>query len=217
MPKKCYFCANKLKIVITLRDWDLVQLFHFVKHPGMYIRATKSNTYKAIDQFLVAYEMGSKYKCQFREKLIAHIEDQYQVSCPSEGLSKQLQLASQKAQKDLPTFWEEEATAVLIKESDTDFKHRFINQYRKILIDYLSTMPNEINFGWAWAFAQKIKNIIAWKGVNLTNEEYRLSMLIIEQLSSLKIAGSAMVKQSHPEVYKNINGLLQNLKRNKAN
>lgn len=168
-----------------MRDQDLPILFHFIRRPEMYTGASKANDYKRIDTFLIAYEMGSMRECQFRDRLIKQIEDKYNVPFPSEGLGKQLRIASKKANQEIRAFFIAESTQILIAASDQGGHNKFVNQSRKRLIERLEQFPEAININWIFNFSTTTRELKAWTGVNLTTAEMNTLDRLIDEVNQL--------------------------------
>lgn len=168
-----------------MRDWDIQVLFHFIRRPGMYTGSFKADDYKKIDSFLVAYEMGAMGECKFRDRLIKQIEDKYDVPFPSEGLVKQLSMASKKANQGIREFFINESMEILIAESDNDKRNSFANFKRKQLIERLDKFPEKININWVSNFSRDFREMKAWKGVNLTDEEISNTEKLIDEINKL--------------------------------
>jgi len=168
-----------------MRDWDIQVLFHFIRRPGMYTGSFKANDYKNIDSFLVAYEMGSMGECKFRDRLIKQIEEKYNVPFPSEGLVKQLKIASKQANQEIRDFFINESMLILIAESDNDKRNSFVNFKRKQLIERLEKFPERININWVSNFSRDFREMKAWKGVNLNDDEMSNAEKLIDEVNEL--------------------------------
>lgn len=168
-----------------MRDWDIQVLFHFIRRPGMYTGSFKANDYKSIDTFLVAYEMGSMGECKFRDRLIKQIEVKYDVPFPSEGLVKQLRRASKQTNQEIREFFINESMAILIAESDNDKRNSFVRFKRKQLLGRLEKFPEKININWVSNFSRDFREVKAWKGVNLTDDEMSKSENLIDEINEL--------------------------------
>jgi hypothetical protein len=168
-----------------MRDWDIQVLFHFIRRPGMYTGSSKINDFKRIDIFLMAYEMGAMGECRFKEKLIKQIEDKYGVHLPSEGLVKQLRRASKKVNQEIREFFINESMEILIAESDHDNQNKFISYGRRQLIQQLEQFPKEVNINWVSNFSREIRELKAWTGANLTNEEMAKSERLVDEVNQL--------------------------------
>lgn len=151
----------------------------------MYTGSFKANDYKRIDSFLVAYEMGSMGQCNFRDRLINQIKDKYNVPFPSEGLVKQLRIASKLANQEIREFFINESMAILISESDHEKRNFFVNFKREQLIERLEKFPERININWVSNYSREIREIKAWKGANLTNAEISKSERLIDEINEL--------------------------------
>ena len=151
----------------------------------MYTGSTKENDYKSIDSFLMAYEMGAEFECDFRQRLIRQLAVKYGVECPSEGFSKQLKLASKKANQEIKEFFINESMEILIAESDKENRNGFVNYSRKQMIEQPEKFPEKINIIWVSNFARGIRELKEWKGVNLTIEERSNAEMLIEQINDL--------------------------------
>lgn len=190
-----------------MRDWDIQVLFHFIRRPGMYTGSFKANDYKSIDSFLIAYEMGAMGECKFRARLIKQIEDKYNVQFPSEGLVKQLRTASKIANQEIREFFINESMEILIAASDQNNQTRFVNYKRKQLVNRLEQFPEKININWVSNFSREIRELKAWKGINLTNDEMNRSERLIDDINLL-IKDDVM---KLVEVTNHINGLKSEL------
>jgi hypothetical protein len=168
-----------------MRDWDIPALFHFIRRPSMYTGSSMENDYKSIDLFLFAYEMGAKGECDFRERLINQLVAKYGVQCPSEGFSKQLELASEKSNQDIKEIFINESLEILIAESDKENRNIFANYCRKQMIEQLEKFPEKINSNWVSNFSPIIRELQAWRGVQLTTEEMSKAEILIEQINEL--------------------------------
>ncbi len=167
----------------------------------MYVGSYEENDYKKIDAFLMAYEMGSMRQCEFRNRLIRQIEDKHGVKIPSEGLAMQLSIASKQANQEIQEFFIAESMEILIAESDQNNKNRFINYNRKELIKQLTQFSETISSIWVLIFSQAIREIKAWKGANLTNEEISDSERLIDEINHL-IKNNVMESVVVPESIK---------------
>ena len=170
-----------------MRDWDIIMLFHFIRRSRMYTGSSKIDGFdlKRIDSFLIGYQMGSVNECRFREKLIKHIENKYGVQLPNEGLEKQLIRASKKAKQEIEAFFINESIKILIAESDHNNQNKFIIYKRRQLIQQLEQFPKEININWVSDFSREIRELKAWTGANLTNDEMTKSERLVEEVNQL--------------------------------
>ena len=168
-----------------LSDWDLQILFHFIRRPEMYTGATSTDDYKRVDQFLMAYELGTKGECRFRETLIEQVENKYNIPFPAEGLNKQLSEAAKKSKQKIQELFVNESLSILIEASDANNGNRFVNIMRKKLIDRLRNLPEEINISWGLNFSRILKELKDWKGVNLQTNEISLATSVLEEANSI--------------------------------
>ena len=168
-----------------MRDADILFLFHFIRRPGMYTASNKANDLKAISLFLFAYETGSDYKCQFLNKLIPAIQEKYNIPISSRGLADLLKKGAKKAKQRPQAFFMNESMEILIRESDKENRNRFINLVRKSLIKELEELPEKINLLWVSKLSKSIKDLEAWAGVNLTEEEATLLQSLVDELNHL--------------------------------
>ncbi len=61
-------------------DYDAKLLTQFLRRTGMYVSPiTRDN----ITSFMVGYEIGSRYKCQFTDLIYQKLEEQYQFKSNS--------------------------------------------------------------------------------------------------------------------------------------
>ncbi len=151
----------------------------------MYTGSLKVDDYKKIDAFLIAYEIGSMGVCKFREKLIRQIKEKYDVQCPSEGLAKQLRRASRKAKQEISDFFVNESLKILVAESDNNNQNKFISYKRKQLVVQLEQLSKEISIRWVSNFSREIRDLKAWTGVNLTNDEITRAEKIVDVINQL--------------------------------
>jgi hypothetical protein len=180
----------------------------------MYTGSSKENDYKSIDLFLMAYEMGAKGECDFRQRLINQLVLKYGVQCPSEGFPKQLEIASKKANQKINEFFINESMEILIAESDNENRNGFINYSRKQLIEQLENFPEKINIFWPANFSKQLNELKAWKGVNLTIEEMNKAEMLIEQINEM-IKADVMELVNVPAPIRILkDGLKEQLKRN---
>jgi len=124
-------------------------------------------------------------ECKFRNRLIKQIEYKYNVPFPSEGLVKQLRIASKQANQEVREFFLNESMGILIAESDNDKRNSFVNFKRKQLIERLEDFPKIININWVYNFSREFRELKAWKGVNLTSEEMRNSEKLVDEIKEV--------------------------------
>jgi hypothetical protein len=147
----------------------------------MYTGSSKENDIKSIDAFLIAYELGAKFECDFRQRLINQIALKYGVQCPSEGFSKQLKIAAKKVNQNVNDFFINESLEILIAESDKEGRNSFVNGIREGMIEQLESLPRRINMDWVTNFMMRVRESKEWTGVNLTIEEKRRAEILIEK------------------------------------
>ncbi len=151
----------------------------------MYTGSSKVIDFKRIDTFLLAYEMGSMHECGFREKLIKQIADKYGVQLLSEGFANQIKSASRKVKQKTEEFFLHESLQILVSESDNNNQNKFVRYCRKQLVQQLEQFPKEININWISNFSRNIRELKAWTGVNLTDDEMATSEKLIDKVNQL--------------------------------
>jgi hypothetical protein len=160
-----------------MRDWDLQFLAHFIKRPGIY---TRKNNNEGIDNFLIAYELGSERMCTFRHQLSEQVKNNYGIAMPAEGLIEQIKMVAKEINRDWFELFKEESQKLLCVESDGKGKARFASILRESFYQFLKEIPTEIDIAWGINWNQIYRQVKEWTGVNLTNQELRL----IEEIRS---------------------------------
>lgn len=183
----------------------------------MYTGAKKIDDYSRVDIFLIAYELGSNFECNFRQSLIRHIEEKYGTPIPSKGLNEQIRLAAKKSKQSKNQLFLKESLLILINESDSDNKARFANHTREEMINWLKNFPDKINIFWLKKFKDCYREIQEWKGVQLTTVEMNLAVKLINYIEDL-IKDDVTKLKDVPESIQLLNiELASALKSNKQN
>jgi hypothetical protein len=175
-----------------MRGYDLQALFHFVQRPGMYIGVISE---KGLDNFLIAYELGSKHECTFRTKLSNQIRHEYGIPMPSEGLIAQIKKVVENTEQEWLDLFKEESLKLLQVESDKDGKTRFASMIRKNCNDFLQEIPTSINHVWMINWYQIYRQTKEWNGKNLSKEELKL-------INEIKIDFEELLKKVQGDHYK---------------
>lgn len=160
-----------------MRDWDLQFFNHFIKRPGMY---TRQDNNEGIDNFLIAYELGSERMCAFRHQLSEQVKNNYGIAMPSEGLIEQIKMVANAINRDWFELFKEESQKLLCVESDEKGEARFASILRESFYQFLKEIPTEIDIAWGINWNQVYRQVKEWPGVNLTTQELRL----IEEIRS---------------------------------
>ena len=174
-----------------MSDWDLELLCSFIKRPGMYIGDLEL---KKVDLFLMAYEIGTQNKCNFRSKLIEHIFDKYQSNKniselkdnQSIGtLAKQITVLSNQIDLNWKDVFQNEGFEILVQESDQNGRNRYARILRRNLKKVLESIVNNNEMQWAIGYYQINKQVKEWRGKNLTSIEVQFVDKIQKEIDSM--------------------------------
>lgn len=197
-----------------MRPLDIALIFPFIHRPGLFIGGQLGDfDASKMDNFLLAYELGSMNKCQFRQKLIQQIQDKYDTAIPPLGFEEQLKGASRKANKNAKEIFIEESTEILVNESDRIGNNIYVNFIRNELIDMLNKFPEEINVNWIINFKHTLSRLQNWPGKGLTVHEFDLANLLVIDIDKLigeNIMSYTSLPQEINDKQVNLNTILKN-------
>lgn len=163
-----------------MRDWDLEIYSALLKRPGL---CMGTNDWNKVENFIRAYELGSKWECNFMNLLTNQINDKYGVPMPSSGLIEQLKIVAKKTEQ----IWEElfinETREILMNESDGSNKFRFRKILRDKILNYFEDVPEKIGTAYYINLNQINRQIDDWHGKNLSDKEIRLFKKVREEIS----------------------------------
>ena len=162
-----------------MRDWDLEVYSALLKRPSL---CMGSNDWNKVEEFIRAYELGSKWECNFMDLLTNQIKDNYGVSMPTRGLIAQMKIASLNVGMNWESFFVEEAQSVLIKASDEDHDYRFRRILRNKILKYFQEVPELIDCSYFINLNQINRQAEDWHGENLSPEEIELLKGVLEEL-----------------------------------
>jgi hypothetical protein len=154
-----------------MRDFDLEIYSTLIKRPGLIIG---SNDLNKVEDFIRAYDLGSKGECNFMILLTNHLHRKYEIGMPSDGLIQQFKLIASKIEKDWKDIFIEETKEVLRNESDGSGLFRFQKILRSKILKYFEDVPDEVNMTYFINLNQINRQIDDWVGVNLRESEIEL-------------------------------------------
>ena len=105
-----------------MRDWELEIYSALLKRPGL---CMGSNDWNKVEDFIRAYELGSKWECDFMNLLTNQLNDKYGIPMPTSGLIEQLKLVAKKKRQNWEELFIDETKEILQNESDQNNKFRF--------------------------------------------------------------------------------------------
>lgn len=163
-----------------MRDWDLEVYSALLKRPGLYMG---TNDWNKVEEFIRAYELGSKWKCNFMNLLTNQINDKYGVPMPTRGLIEQLKRVAKKLNQNWEEVFINETKEVLRNESDKNNGYRFQGILRNKILNYFEVIPEKIDVTYFMNLNQINSQIDDWSGKNISEEEIKLFKEIREALS----------------------------------
>lgn len=163
-----------------MRDWDLEIYSALLKRPGL---CMGTNDWDKVEDFIRAYELGSKWECDFLDLLTNQINKKYGIPMPTKGLIEQLRLVVAKTNGSWEELFINETKEVLINESDKNNEYRFQGILRNKILEYFEVIPKKIDATYYANLNQINRQIDDWHGRNLSGEEIKLFKEIREELS----------------------------------
>ena len=163
-----------------MRDWDLEIYSALLKRPGL---CMGTNDWNKVEEFIRAYELGSKLKCDFMNLLTNQINDKYGIPMPTRGLIEQLKLVAEKTNQNWEDLFINETKEILRNESDKNNEFRFQRILRNKIVKYFEVIPKKIDGAYFMNLNQINRQIDDWHGRNLSEEEIKLFKEILEELS----------------------------------
>ena len=163
-----------------MRDWDLEIFSGLLKRPGLYMG---TNDWNKVEDFIRAYEIGSKWECDFMQILTNQLNDKYGIPMPPSGLIEQLKLVSKKNKQNWENLFIKETKEILRNESDKNNEYRFRKILRNKILVYFKVIPKKIDGTYFMNLNQIDRQIDDWHGKNLSREEIRLFKEIRNELS----------------------------------
>ena len=162
-----------------MRDYDLEIYSTLLKRPGL---CMGNNDWNEVENFIRAYELGSKWGCNFMNLLTDQLRNKYGVSMPSEGLIKQIQLIATEEKMKWEDLFLTEAKEILIKESDGDGdgKFRFKKLLENKILKYFQEIPEYIDTTYFLNLNQINRQIDDWGGKSLSIKQIELFKIIKE-------------------------------------
>lgn len=137
-----------------------------------------------VEDFIRAYELGSRWECDFMNLLTNQLNDKYGIPMPTRGLIEQLKLVSAKNKVNWEDLFIQEAKEVLQNESDKDKEYRFRKILRNKILKYFEVIPEKMSGAYFMNLNQINLQIDDWHGVNLTREEIELFKEIRESINN---------------------------------
>ncbi|MFT4667641.1 MAG: hypothetical protein ACI8YQ_004418 [Polaribacter sp.] len=162
-----------------MRAWDLEIYSGLLKRPELYMG---TNDWNEVENFIRAYELGSKWECDFMNLLTNQINDKYGVSMPASGLIAQLKIVSKSLNQNWEELFIEETEAILTNESDKENRNRFQKMLRTKILKYFQMVPETIGGSYFMNLNQINRQIDDWNGENLSKKEIKIFKEIREEL-----------------------------------
>ncbi len=163
-----------------MRDWDLEIYSALLKRPGL---CMGTNDWNEVENFIRAYELGSKWECDFMNLLTNQINDKYGIPMPARGLIEQLKLVAKKTKQNWEDLFIKETKEILRNESDKNNEYRFRRILRDKILKYFEVIPEKIDGAYLMNLNQINRQIDDWHGQNLSEEEFNLFKEIRDELS----------------------------------
>lgn len=163
-----------------MRDWDLEIYSALLKRPGL---CMGTNDWNKVEDFIRAYELGSKWECDFMNLLTNQINDKYGIPMPTRGLIEQLKLVAKKTKQNWEELFINETKEILKNESDQNNKFRFRRILREKILNYFEEIPEKIGTAYYMNLNQINRQIDDWHGKNLSDKEIELFKEVREEIS----------------------------------
>jgi len=162
-----------------MRDYDLEIYSTLLKRPGLCLG---TNDWKEVENFIRAYELGSKWECDFMNLLTDQLRIRYGVAMPSEGLIKQIQLIATEENRNWEDLFVAETNELLIKESDGDGKFRFKKILEEKVLKYFDEIPDHIGVTYFINLNQINRQLDDWDGESLAPNQIKMFKGIKERI-----------------------------------
>lgn len=140
-----------------------------LQRPGMYV----GNNTSEVDllTFLVAYEAGSRSRCNFLGLLSERIQVLYNIRRPAQGLAWQLKEVGKIKGIDTMLIFQEEGISVLHTFSDIENNGLFVQELRKQIITTLSDYRNSESINRWPNLVNVCRESDQWVGLKLHDNE----------------------------------------------
>ena len=141
------------------------------------------NDWNKVEDFIRAYELGSKWECDFMNILTNQLNDKYGIPMPTSGLIEQLKLVAKKKRQNWEELFIDETKEILQNESDQNNKFRFRRILREKILKYFEEIPEKMGSAYYMNLNQINRQIHDWHGKNLSVKEIELFKEIQEELN----------------------------------
>lgn len=124
---------------------DLELLWNFTLRTPMFIGLVNKDT---VSSFIQGYEMGRDNECDFIERILDSINDEYKIKKSSSVWSVEIDRLAEKINSDWVTTFKRQSFRILTKEFDTTMQNEFSDSIRKRINSKINSVGNHIYKFW---------------------------------------------------------------------